>query len=115
MNTKFSPVATYFNMLLAQHGIEYHMSPCRDGFQWTFPHLNGDVVIHSGSYYSDEGYLESFGMPWDGGDVSVCTPFEMTRRVAGGEPHAEGEKKYNLTDMFESVKKMADLSEEEWE
>lgn len=84
-NNKFYAPIKEFTFLLLRNKIPFSFAPLYDGGQWTFPaYPNGDVAIHSGTYHSDEGYLESYGMPWDEGDVSVETPEEMALRVQFG-------------------------------
>ena len=102
-NTKFEGTIREFTRLLISYDIPFEYAPFRDGGQWKFPaYPDGDVAIHSGTYHSDEGYLESYGMPWDEDDVSVTTPYEMTLRLSGDEPREEMELSYTAADAFNS-------------
>ncbi len=48
----------------------------------------GDVIIHDGSYGRYSAELESYGFPWDYGDVSCHNPVEMARLI---NAYARGE------------------------
>lgn len=98
--------ATKFTSLLKAHNIKYSIRPLFDGYQWKFNNYNGDIAIHSGTYHNDEGYLESYEMPWDDGDVSICTPEEMIRRLEGKEPHVMAERVYTIDDTIDSLMTM---------
>lgn len=78
--------AMYFNALLRHKGIEYKIESCWDGYKWTFEDYDGDIAIHSGTYYYDEGYVESYQMPWDEDDVSILSPQETVARLMGEDP-----------------------------
>ena len=109
--SKFDAVAAYFTHLLMIEGISFKVEPLYDGYKWTFSDLPGDIAIHSGTYYSDEDYLESYGMPWDNDDVSICTPNEMVRRLSGKEPHTLGERKYTFNDAINSIQTLLEKTE----
>ncbi len=70
------------NDLLEKERIPYQYLPLFDGAQWRFSFLHGDLAVHSGTYASDLGFIESFQMPWDYDDVTVDTPEAMVHRVA---------------------------------
>jgi len=107
--TNFDATIEKFSNLLDEKGIEYIKLPIFDGMQWRFSHLPGDVVIHSGSYNSHRGYVESYEMPWDEGDVTSCTPEEMVRRIAGEEYNEEEEYEYTFEDLLYSCMKLDNL------
>lgn len=100
--------AMYFNALLRRKGIEYKIESCWDGYKWKFEGYDGDIAIHSGTYYYDEGYVESYLMPWDDDDVSVLLPQEAVARIAGEDPAYTIERQYNLRDFLESVHHLYD-------
>lgn len=103
-NTKFESTIREFTRLLVSYDIPFEYAPFRDGAQWKFStYPDGDVAIHSGTYHSDEGYLESYGMPWDEDDVTVTTPYEMVLRLSGDEPREEMELSYTAADAFNSL------------
>lgn len=56
---------------------------CWDGykFTWFFLGWDGDVIIHSGSYGHEVGWVESMNFPWDEGDVSSLPVEEMAWRI----------------------------------
>ena len=107
--TNFDTTIEKFSNLLDERGIEYTKHPIFDGMQWRFNHLPGDVVIHSGSYNSHRGYVESYQMPWDDEDVTSCTPEEMARRIAGEKYNEEEEYKYTFEDLLYSCIKFDSL------
>ena len=110
-NTKFESTIHEFTRLLVSYDIPFEYALFRDGAQWKFPaYPNGDVAIHSGTYHSDEGYLESYGMPWDEDDVTVTTPYEMVLRLSGDEPREEMELSYTVADAFNSLMTCLDLA-----
>lgn len=103
--TSFDNVVQKFNDYLDYFNVAYHCKHFRDGYQWKFDYWSGDVIITSGSYNHENGFVESYGFPWDKGDVSVCTPYEMARRLAGYEPRHDTsvEYSYDLYDLFTSL------------
>lgn len=106
--------ATIFTQGLLENNIPFTYEPLFDGGKWTFPkYPHGDVALHSGTYHSAEGYVESYGMPWDNGDVSVCLPHEMICRIIGEESRESGEKKYNTDDLFGSLAVLLGLLRDE--
>ena len=103
-NTKFESTIREFTRWLISYDIPFEYAPFYDGAQWKFPQYeDGDVVIHSGSYHSDEGYVESYGMPWDDDDVTVTTPYEMALRLSGEEPREDMELSYTIGDAITSL------------
>ena len=51
-----------FNAYLELYKIKYECHKLFGGYQWTFPEYpDADIICHKGSYYSDIGYVESFG------------------------------------------------------
>lgn len=111
MENKFYATIKEFTLMLVKNEIPFSYSPLYDGAQWTFPMFKGDIAIHSGTYDSDEGYLESYNMPWDEGDVSVCTPDEMISRLKGNPPNGEYEYHYTSDDLFNSFSTVLNLGE----
>lgn len=102
--------AVLFTNLLLENHITFTCAPIFDGYKWTFPHLpHGDVALHHGTYDSNKGYVESYGMPWDEGDVSICLPYEMVCRIKGKEPRESGEKRYSFEDCLNSMKNILGL------
>lgn len=96
--------AVLFTNLLLENHITFTCEPIFDGYKWTFAHLpDGDVALHSGTYHHNEGYVESYCMPWDNGDVSVCLPYEMVCRIKGEAPRESGEKTPSFEDLLNSI------------
>lgn len=60
-------------LALSDNGVPSHVENLYDGYKVTFPWCGGDVIAHSGMLGNvDYGYtVESFGFPWDYGDVTV--------------------------------------------
>ena len=99
----FKDVRDEFNRILDSADISYTVSQFKGGYQWTFPNYpHGDIAIHSGTYYSDEGFLESYGMPWDNGDVSIYKPYDMALLLQGLPPREES-RGYDLSDTWDSL------------
>lgn len=91
-----------FTQLLVENNIPYTFEPLFDGGKWVFPN-GGDVAIHSGTYNSQNGFVESYGMEWDKGDVSSCTVEEMIRRLKNETPCKENEYNYSYEDFLNSL------------
>ena len=52
------------------------------GAQLVFRWANGaDCVCHEFSIGHEKSLVESYGFPWDNGDVSVFTPYEFAVKV----------------------------------
>lgn len=109
MSVIIESTASKFTRLLHDYHVEYELKSLYDGYQWTFINYDGDVAIHSGTYKSDLGYVESYNMPWDEDDVSVFTPEDMTRLLLGLEPAATSESPtlYQLLESFATICNMA--------
>lgn len=74
-------VADEFERLLKEKGIEYTVKGLHGGYQWKFPSFpQGDVVLHGFSYGNDT-CVESYGFPWDDGDVTALPPAEMVEKI----------------------------------
>lgn len=60
-------------LALSDNGVPCHVEDLYDGYKVTFPWCCGDVIAHSGMLGGGEcGYtVESFGFPWDEGDVTL--------------------------------------------
>lgn len=58
---------------LSKNKVPCYVMPLYDGYKVTFPWCDGDVIAHSGMLgYGEYGYsVESFGFPWDEGDVTL--------------------------------------------
>ena len=66
MTTYFTSIVDLLN-LLAECGFTAQLFPIHDGWQLRFPwYEEGDIACHSGT----GGRLESYGFPWDEGDVT---------------------------------------------
>lgn len=66
--------------------LEYAGIPCTvndifDGAQVRFPWHRGDIACHHGTYGADDGFVESYELPWDEGDVTRMIPEEAVARV----------------------------------
>ena len=108
----FEDTRDYFNHLLDEAGIKYTVNRCFDGYQWRFPALpGGDIICHSASYHSNEGFVESYGFEWDDGDVTALPPDEMIAYLLGEE--TEPQETYDFMDLLESMGKLPGLCDGE--
>jgi len=74
------------NHKLKQAGISFEWHKLYDGYQWTFPaYPAGDIALHGGTHGAGLGFFESYGCPWDNGDVSVLSRTEVIERLNKGE------------------------------
>ena len=86
MKRQIQTTTQSFCCQLIEQGIPFTIEHCLDGWKWTFPdYPNGDVICHRGSYGVGRGHVESYHMPWDGDDVTHCTPSEMVVALLTGE------------------------------
>ena len=53
----------------------------QNGFQVLFEGIEGDAILHDGSYGRSAGLWESYQMPWDFDDVSVHTAKTLVRLI----------------------------------
>ena len=78
MNTYFDTILALLNTL-ADKGFPAQLFPCDDGWQLRFPWAeDADIACNSLS----RGNLESFGFPWDKGDVTTDTAEGFCHRLA---------------------------------
>ena len=78
MNNYFTTTIQLLNHL-ADSGFPAQLQACHDGWQLLFPWFKGgDIACHSGT----GGRLESYGFPWDDGDVTTDTVDGFCRRFA---------------------------------
>ena len=78
MSTYFTTIQTLLNTL-ADRGYPAQLVACHDGWQLLFPWYEGaDIACHRGTY----GWLESYGFPWDDGDVTRDTVEGFCHRLA---------------------------------
>lgn len=117
INVDFLHLAITFRQELHKRGVPFTETLIFDGFQWKFPFTNGDVILHSGSYLNDT-CVESYGMPWDRGDVTPLTPEKMAQyldnfaewdaldpeEITDEDVDTEG---YSLIDLLQSVVSLA--------
>ncbi len=76
-NTYFTTITALLNEL-ADRGFPAQLFPIHDGFQLRFPwYEGGDIACHSGTF----GVLESYGFPWDDGDVTRDTMDGFVQRL----------------------------------
>lgn len=52
------------------------------GFQVIFEGIEGDAILHDGSYSNKRNHWETMGMPWDGDDVSVHDAYTLAHMIA---------------------------------
>lgn len=62
-------------------GVIFRYRPLLDGWQLIFEWCNADVACHSGTYGNLEGFVESYGFPWDENDTSMLSPETFTEKV----------------------------------
>lgn len=58
-------------LTLSDNKVPCNVENCYDGYKVTFPWCKGDVIAHSGMLGGGEYGVESFGFPWDEGDVTL--------------------------------------------
>ena len=60
-------------LALSDNGVPCHVEDLYDGYKVTFSWCCGDVIAHSGMLGGGECEytVESFGFPWDEGDVTL--------------------------------------------
>ena len=76
-NAYFANITGLLNELAA-NGVPAQLFECYEGYQLRFPWYScGDVVCHRGTY----GQLESYGFPWDEGDVTDDSVRGMSKRL----------------------------------
>lgn len=86
MKNQIQATTQSFCRQLIEQGIPFTIEHCLDGWKWTFPdYPDGDIICHRGSYGVEHGHVESYRMPWDGDDVTHCTPSEMVVALLTGE------------------------------
>ena len=77
MTNYFTTILQMLNHL-ADHGLPVQLRSCRDGWQLVFPWFeDGDITCNSAT----GGQLESYGFPWDDGDVTRDTMDGFRRRL----------------------------------
>lgn len=64
----------------AENGIPYSIEPILDGYAICFPWCFGDVACHQYTG-GNEWYVESYGFPWDDGDITVLLPEEAAKNI----------------------------------
>ena len=64
--------------------IRYHYH----GFQVMFEGIEGDAILHDGSYGNKRNHWETMGMPWDKDDISVHDAYTLVHMIA---TYLEGE------------------------
>lgn len=75
-----------FNRKLKKAGIKFEWHPLYEGYQWTFDKFpGGDIALHAGTYGARRGYLESYCMPWDDGDVTMLSHAEAIQHLTEGK------------------------------
>ena len=86
MKNQIQAATKSFCLKLIDCGIPFSIQHLMSGWKWTFPdYPGGDVICHEGAYGVTQGHVESYGMPWDNGDVTHCTPSEMVVALLTGE------------------------------
>lgn len=73
-NKDFAKTIFSISLELSDLGIPNTVEECWDGYKISFPWCEGDVAMHSWTYGSTDGRVESYKFPWDEGDVSVLHP-----------------------------------------
>ena len=81
-NTEYFSIMDGIRATLLSRGIPCTMNPLLGGYQLRFHWCDGDVAIHSGTYYNWEGRVETYCFPWDDDDVSVFTPEEFIETIS---------------------------------
>ena len=78
MNNYFITTVSLLNSL-ADAGFPAQLESCLDGWRLVFPWFEGgDIACNSGT----GGRLESYGFPWDEGDVTRDTAEGFRHRLA---------------------------------
>lgn len=81
LNEKYVRTVGLAGIILGEYGIQYDIHALHGGAQITFDWNEGDGVCHSFSYGNETGNIETYGFPWDNGDVSVLDIPEFCSRV----------------------------------
>lgn len=81
MNSIFSDALTEFVTGLIELNIPFKFHPHGNGGQIVFPWTDGDFIICAGSIGCGRGMLESYGFPWDDGDVTSMTAFDALEKI----------------------------------
>lgn len=122
LNPQFLALAREFDKYLVENDVIATKYLMFDGYQWKFPFTNGDVILHSGSYHNDT-CVESYGMPWDRGDVTALPPERMAKYLGN---YAEWDAldpdditdedvqsiEYSAGDLFASILALHDVIDE---
>ena len=64
----------------------------QNGFQIMFKGIEGDAIIHDGSYGRNFGLWETYKMPWDCDDVSVLEADVLAKRLGALKRGEDWEK-----------------------
>ena len=67
--------------MLEYAGIPHTVNDIFDGAQVRFPWHKGDIACHHGTYNADDGFVESWELPWDEGSVTTMMPEEAEARI----------------------------------
>ena len=77
MNAYLASIIALLNTL-AEHGFTAQMVACVDGWKLVFPwYEEGDIACNT----LTGGRLESYGFPWDRGDVTTDTAEGFAHRL----------------------------------
>jgi hypothetical protein len=69
-NTAYDLTVDNLRIACANNGIKTTIRPHLDGYIVYFDGHPGDAAIHSGTYGHEADCFETYGMPWDHGDVT---------------------------------------------
>lgn len=102
INPKYANPIFVLANLLSERNVPYSLNPCWDGLQMRFQWSKGDIICHSGSYNSDDNFVESMGCPWDEDDVSCLSIEEAYLNIVDWYQKVYAQKLFNALDnLFE--------------
>lgn len=70
----YAKIIFSISLELSDLSIPNTIEGCQDGYKIEFPWCEDDVAMHSWTYGSTDGRVESYEFPWDEGDVTVLRP-----------------------------------------
>lgn len=78
---KYKRVINELAGMLEYAGIPCTVNDIGDGAQVRFPWTEGDIACHHGIFKADDGFVESWELPWDEGSVTTMMPEEAVARI----------------------------------
>ena len=89
INPEYANTIFSLAKLLSARNVPFSLNPCWDGLQMR------DIVCHSGSYGSEDNFVESMGCPWDRDDVSCLGISEAYFKIVNWYQKVYAQKLFN--------------------